>query len=177
MKDLFGHEIPEADEHRQYLREIDEQTLDARVRNLEYICSVAPEGGFVMPEETWHTFTEARDAFLNGLYVGTLLLTQAFIEHRLQMFLHQLGDPAAKRGLSAVVNRLKEVRPEYAFLLDKVNSMRRLRNPFAHLKPMGHADSITQQSVRNQMPSGRLLYLKAKESIALMNTVAATDWK
>jgi hypothetical protein len=177
MKDLFGHKVPEIDEHRRYLREIDRQTLDARVRNLEYICNVAPEGGFLMPEETWHTFTEARDAFLNGLHVGTLLLTQAFIEHRLQILLYELGDPAANRGLRTVVDRLKELRPEYAFLMEKIDGMRRIRNPFAHLKPMGHSDTVTQQTLRYRMPSGRYLNPKAKGLIALMYTVAATDWR
>ncbi|WP_395503632.1 hypothetical protein [Ectopseudomonas mendocina] len=176
MKDLLGHEIDEADEVTAYLREIDEDTIDARARNLAFICEVAPDAGFMMPSETFHVFTEARDSFVNGLYVATLLLSQAFIEHRLQSFMHEIGESQiADKGLNAIVKRLLEIRPTHKFILSKIDKLRAFRNPFTHLKSFDHPHTITQVSLAQKTHPNEVLYQRAKDSIAIMYTVATMD--
>lgn len=176
MKDLLGGEVESVDEIKSYLEQIDADTIEPRSRNLTFITSIAPECGFMMPPESYHVFTEARDAFVNGLYVATLLLTQAFIEHRLQIFMNQIGEiRVAGKGLGAIMARLLEIRPEHQYICSKINAIRLFRNPFTHLKPFDHPNTVSQVSLSKRMHPNEVLYEKAKDAISLMYTVAVMD--
>lgn len=176
MKDLFGADIPEADEVISYLREADKETINSRARNLSFICSIAPDGNFLMPTETYHVFTEARDAFVNGLYVGAILLSQAFIEHRLQSFMYEIGEnKIAEKGLGGILRCLMVIRPNLNFILNKIDQLRMFRNPFTHLKSFDHPYTITQVALAKGENSNLILYEKAKDAIALMYTVATIE--
>lgn len=173
MKDLLGDEIETSDAIKNYLQQIDAETLKLRSRNLSFITSIAPDCAFMMPPESFHVFTEARDAFVNGLYVATLLLAQAFIEHRLQIFMNQIGEnEVADKGLGAIVTRLQGVRPDHRYIWDKINGLRLFRNPFTHLKPFEHPHTVSQVSLSMRMHPNDVLYHKAKEAVSLMYTVA-----
>jgi len=176
MKDLLGDEIEITDEVVQYLAEMDRDTLEARASNLSFVISVAPEGGFAMPHESFLVFTEARDAFVNGLYVATIMLAQAFIEHRLQIFMDQIGESeVANKGINSILKRLLVLRPRHAFIIGKLDQMRAFRNPFMHLKPFDHPHTISQVSLQRRMHPNQVLFNNAKESLSLMYVVATMD--
>ena len=176
MKDLLGDEVETKNEVTQYLSEMDRDTLEARASNLSFVIGIAPDGGFAMPHESFLVFTEARDAFVNWLYVATIMLSQAFIEHRLQIFMGQIGEhDAAKNGISAILKRLLAVRPRHAFVVNKLDKMRVFRNPFMHLKPFDHPHTISQVSLQRQMHPNQVLFDNAKESLSLMYLVATMD--
>lgn len=176
MKDLFGNDVDDTDEVEKYLSEMDEETIAARAANLNYVISIAPQHGLLMPQESFLVLTEARDAFVNGLYVATVMLAQALIEHRLQIFMSSIGEhDAAKRGVSAIIKRLQTIRPQHAFILGRVDRLRAFRNPFTHLKPFEHEHTIGQVSLRTRQHPNEVLHHRAKEALAIMYTVATMD--
>jgi hypothetical protein len=176
MKDLFGNDVDATDELEKYLAEMDQETIQARVANLSYVISIAPESGLMMPHESFLVFTEARDAFVNGLYVATVMLAQALIEHRLQIFMSNIGeDEAANKGISAILKRIQVIRPQHEFIMGRVDRLRAFRNPFTHLKSFEHQHTIGQVSLRNRQHPDEVLYNRAKEALALMYTVATMD--
>lgn len=178
MRDLFGNDVDDAGEVEKYLAEMDNETIEARAANLKYIISIVPEHGLMMPHESFLVFTEARDAFVNGLYVSTIMLAQALIEHRLQIFMSSIGEyHAANRGVNAIIKRLQIIRPQHAFILERVERLRAFRNPFAHLKPFEHEHTIGQVSLRTRQHPNEVLYHRAKEALALMYTIATMDFK
>ena len=177
MKDLFGNEVEVEDEVEKYLKEMDDETIEARSVNLSYILSIAPQAGFLMPHESYLVFTEARDAFVNGLYVATVMLAQSFIEHRLQTFMSSINEQqVSTKGLNAILKRLYVVRPQHRFIWEKVDRIRAFRNPFTHLKPFDHPNTIGQISLRDRMHPNEVLYKNAKEALAFMYTIATTDF-
>lgn len=173
MKDLFGDDIPQLDEVDLYLREMDEATLATRKSNLEYILRIAPEGGFAMPTESYHVFTEARDAFVNGLYVSTIFLSQSFIEHRLQMYIHSLGlEGIGDKSLHRILKWLVDNRADYLYVWNRIDILRQFRNPFVHLKPFAYTHGLIQTSIKAQKSPEEILFDKSKEALSLMYTVA-----
>ena len=177
MKDLLGDdEVEDVDEVTKYLAEMDQETLEARANNLSFVISVAPDCGFAMPHESFLVFTEARDAFVSGLYVATIMLSQAFIEHRLQMFMDQIGEhEVSRKGINAILKRWILLRPRDAFVIGRLDKMRAFRNPFMHLKPFDHPHTISQVSLQHRVHPNHILFNNAKESISLMYTVATMD--
>lgn len=176
MKDLFGNDVDETDEVETYLAEVDKETIKARSANLSYVISIASESGLMIPHESFLVLTEARDAFVNGLYVATIMLAQALIEHRLQIFMNTIGEhKAANRGVNAILKRLQVIRPQHAFIMERVDRMRAFRNPFTHLKPFEHEHTIGQVSLRTRQHPNEVLYHRAKEALALMYTIATMD--
>ncbi len=176
MKDLLGHDVTTTDEAEKYLAELDQETIEARVANLNYVISVAPEHGLLMPHESFLVITEARDAFVSGLYVATVTLALALIEHRLQLFMIYIGEAdAATRGVSAIIKRLRIIRPQHSFILKSIDRLRAFRNPFTHLKPFEHEHTIGQLSLCTRQQPNEVLYHRAKEAIALMYTVATME--
>lgn len=176
MEDLFGNEVEETDEVEKYLAEIDQETFKGRAANLSYVISIAPESGLMMPHESYLVFTEARDAYVNGLYVATIMLAQALIEHRLQIFMYTIGEhEAADRGVGAILNRLRIIRPQHEFIMGRVDRLRAFRNPFTHLKPFDHQHTIGQVALRTRQHPSEVLYHRAKEALALMYTVATME--
>jgi len=177
VKDLLGDDVQENDEVEAYLAEMDADTLSARASNLSYVMSIAPDAGFAMPHESFLVFTEARDAFVSGLYVATLMLAQAFIEHRLQILMEELGEHSvAKKGISAILKRLLVLRPQHAFILNRVDQMRAFRNPFTHLKPFDHPYTIGQISLAKRVDPREILFRNARDSLSIMYTVAVIEW-
>ena len=110
----------------------DQNTFAQRLQRIEYLYRVFPDGyGFAMDMSTYYLFDEARRAFINGEFVGTLLLTQAFIEHWLQRQLESRGYIAegSKQSLSSICRCLHDNDLLHPFLLDRIDELRKLRNP------------------------------------------------
>src|SRR5690606_27312708 len=100
------------------------------------------------------------------------------IEHRLQIYLDSIGEEAAARGgMGAMLKRLLAIRPQHSYILNKVDQLRVFRNPFSHLKPFDHPHTISQVSLTKRMHPNEVLFRNARDSLAVMYTVAVTDWK
>jgi hypothetical protein len=62
-------------------------------------------------------------------------------------------------------------------LLNKVDQLRLIRNPFVHLKSFGHEHTIGQRSLKQRMPPEALLETAAKEALIAMYGVAVYAFK
>ncbi len=73
--DLFGRPVTVRRSRSQIeLERYDRETMAGRIACLNYVKRVHPAGGFGMPIESVMLFTEARMAFVDGLFVSVLLL-------------------------------------------------------------------------------------------------------
>lgn len=128
----------------------------------------------MMPFVTAFVFDEARRTFVNGDFVATILLASAFIEHRLSSHLRSKGYvKTTRQGLAQMIACARQHDFASPFLLDKVDRLRRIRNPFVHLKPFEDDDGLLKRMIRGEVEEpARLLEKDAKMALTLMYTIA-----
>lgn len=85
---------------------------------------------------------EARDCFVEGHYIASLILATAVIEHLLSEELVSVGK--AKYGLpfDKAIQVARDERLFPAEMLAHADALRVIRNPFAHRKPDGHPHTL-----------------------------------
>ena len=176
-RDLFGNEIDvPKDSVELDLTEYDQSTFDERLARLKYFHRVYPEGyGFLMSMEAAYLFEEARRAFVNGELVGTILLVQAFIEHWLG---GQLCGKIKKEnpGLDDILKHLRSEGRVNKWLIDQVDALRKLRNPFVHPKPFDHTHNLSRKMAAEHKSPDEILDKAAKEALAIMYQIARTNF-
>lgn len=173
--DLFGRSRkPRKSRLRSATERYDRETLEARVDRLAWLQKVFPHGySFGMPFESSFVFDEAKMAFLNGQFVGAVLLATAFIEHRLSGVAERHGFVReARRGLKRIVKCLRTEGLVDVFLLDKVDRLRLRRNPFVHLKEFDHPHRLTQRALGARGDPLVILEADAKDALSLMYSIA-----
>jgi hypothetical protein len=105
--------------------------------------------------EMHHVFVEAKDTFIGGHYVSTLLLGCAFFEHTLSLLLEAHGhEKQARAGLKAIIDGLRKHRLVDDYLLTQVDRLRERRNPFVHLKGNDQNRGIPTGSMGSIRSSG-----------------------
>lgn len=126
-----------------------------------------------MPMETHCAFTDAKASFVNGQHVSATVLATAFVDHWLTMHIasHGFFDESswmlARRLRFAAKRRLV---PEV--LVDKIDDLRRIRNPFVHIPKLDHSDSLTRRATRKRVDLWGLMHEDAKEAMITMHAVA-----
>lgn len=172
--DLFGRPVTVQRSRSQIeLERYDRETMAGRIARLNYVKRVHPAGGFGMPIESVMLFTEAKMAFVDGLFVSVLLLCNSFIEHVLGSMLESRGfQTEAKAGLAAQIAcaRKNGVLDEY--LLEKADRLRKVRNPFVHLKPYDHEHGIHQRMMRARKNPYEILETDARTALSIMYAFA-----
>src|SRR5665647_3935007 len=109
--DLFGNKpIKKITKFETALKKYDAETIDERVERLKYINTLLhDEYMFGGDPETIFIFEEAKMAFINGQFISTILLSQAYIERRLQIHYNASGlDTIAKKGLKVIIDHAKK---------------------------------------------------------------------
>jgi hypothetical protein len=141
-----------------------------------YLRSVYPRGyGFMLPPESVYVLHEAGNAFIYGQYVATVMLSQAFMEHILQIHLQNRNATAiARKGLGAIVKYMREREPRHKFVIEKVDAVRRFRNPFTHLRDSDDPDTLMQRVRVTATNPDKVLEDEAKKALAVMYQVAMT---
>ena len=110
------------------------------------------------------------------------MLAQAFIEHRLQSLLIAKGlVKESKKGIKFIIDYCRTNNLIGGFLLDKIDYIRKIRNPFSHLKDYDYSYNIDQRlmtqlrntkSEENRIKDpAKMLEADAKEAILLMYTI------
>lgn len=168
------------DKLRRTLSKYDRETFEERLDRLRYVASIFPDGLLMLVDhESAIVFGEAKMAFINGEYAATVLLAQAFIERRLQLIFEAEGNKKlAKASLEAKIDQLRIDGDIPRFVIDRLDSIRRKRNPFVHLKPVDHEYNLDRRmraAAREQRDCDPVSILKndAQEALAIMYTVAA----
>ena len=118
--------------------------------------------------ETMTILGEARETFINGHFVATMLLATAFIEHTVSEEVIEAG--LATHGVSfAKALDLAEKHnliPEG--LLKRANTLRALRNPLSHRKAPNHQYSLGTRFRQANVHPLAILEQDAMEAIEIM---------
>ncbi|MFC1463169.1 hypothetical protein ACFLQU_06175 [Verrucomicrobiota bacterium] len=179
-KDLLGHPLKAKPPYlAPTLQRFDKRTFQERLERLQHLQTVFPKGyGFLLPPESAFVLSEVKMCFINGQFIATLMLTQAFIEHALQASLEGLGHPrVARRGLSEITKWFRSNRPQHDFLMEKIDKLRRFRNPFSHLRPFDDPDTIGQRMFKSKQLPEDIIEKEARDALALMYQVAITRFQ
>ena len=173
-RDLFGKPIRQPRlKYEAALEKFDRATRVDRAHRVRWVERVMPRnvmmGG---PFETMLIFKEAKDAYISGHPIASLVLASAFIEHWLAGHLGIRGfDAEAKRGMAASVACARANALLPSAVLDKLDRVRLHRNPFVHLKSTDHEHIPSRRMVRDGLAPDELLDRDAREALALMFTV------
>jgi hypothetical protein len=174
-KDLFGKRIRHnRPRYEAALERNDKASVPIRAVRARWLRKRIPKKiAFWMPMETGFVFGEAAACFVDGHFVATIMLAASFVDHWLTSGLAHRGyGNEAKRGLEATIKVAKKKKLVDPFLLDAVNKLRLIRNPFAHLKLTDSDYKIGSRAVQMREPPEVLLEKDAKEAIIAMYGVA-----
>lgn len=154
----------------------DRETLDGRVQRLRHLQTIFPKGyGFLSSLETAFLFDEAKMSYINGQFIATILLAQAHIEHGLQSYVAQRGESRlASAGLAKITKFLRRHNLVHTFLLDRIDRLRKIRNPFTHLPDWDSPHTLTRRAAQRQHDWSATLRDDAEFSLALMYEMAVT---
>jgi len=176
-KDLFGHVKKRRPTRlRSSLRKIDEKSFENRLTRLKQLQEIFPKGySFLLPPETAFVFDEAKAAFVNGQFISTILLAQAFIEHIFQCKLDERGETTmANAGLATMVKYLRKENLLHEFLAKKVDELRRIRNPFVRLQDNLHSPGFINRAIKEKISFEKVLEDDAWKALSLMYQIATT---
>ena len=111
-KDLFGNNILKKTKTRleSSLEKYDSNSFNDRLERLKFLNKVFPKGyGIMGDQETVYVFSEVKMAFINGEFISTILLAQAFIERNLQGYYESIGlEKIAQKGLKSIIDHAKK---------------------------------------------------------------------
>ena len=130
-----------------------------------------PEGGLITfgGSETMTALVEARLAYVNGLYLCTVLSARAVLERHIAGLLYAAGLESAKRmSFEDLLKRAKKdgiLKPEEESDFDE---FRHLRNGYAHFREPSHELSSLRRSIKNDQPFDDLLQRDAQTALALL---------
>ncbi len=123
--------------------------------------------------EIIYTFEEAKDSFINGQFIATIILAQSFIEKLFHAHFIERGlDSIAKRGLSAMIKHGRKTQIISGFFLDRADELRKIRNPFTHLKEYDYPHKLSNRMYVNKTQPYEQLEKDAKNAISIMILVA-----
>ena len=186
-KNLFGESIKKKRRKSRLessLEKYDKETFKERLERLKFLNKVSPKDfGILADPETVYVFSEAKMAFINGEFISTILLSQAFIERKLQLHYLSLGlENVANRGLKGIVTHAKKNNILHEYLIERIDILRKRRNPFSHVKPIGHEFNLAQRMVdlksnKTYRQLEEIMINDAKEAISLMYTIFITELK
>lgn len=175
--DLFGRKIIRPKSQIQLnVERLDEQSRPDRVRRWKWINEVFPKDyGLLITIEAHHTFDEAKTTYVNGEFVATILLANAFLEHWLGSFLARRGYHSESRGgLKSIIDCMRTNNLLHEHLIAQIDRLRETRNPFVHAKSMEHEHRLTQRMIRERRDHLDILEADAKIAVSLMYEIVVS---
>ncbi len=125
----------------------------------------------------FHLHDEVKATFINAEFTATIMLSVAFIEQWLSSVLESHGfRKESKSGLKGILECLRKHRLVDEFVLSKVDRLRLIRNPFTHLKEIGHEHGLGKRSLDHGTFPVVLLERDAREAVSLLYTVATVRY-
>ncbi|HWR73125.1 MAG TPA: hypothetical protein VN604_08135 [Nitrospirota bacterium] len=174
-KDLFGKAIRERrPKYEVAVERADKRSVPFRAARIRWLTQVIPKNmGFMMPMETFYVFEEAKASYVYGNFVAAIILAASFVEHWFAAGLGMRGyEKEASRGLAASIKVAREKNLVDPALLNMVDRLRLIRNPFVHLKPFEHKHNIGQRSLKQRIHPEAKLESDAQEALITMYGVA-----
>lgn len=179
-RDLFGKKLPFRRPRYEWSLSIAEQkSVPIRAARIRWLNRVIPRNyGFGMPLETAFVFMEAKNAFIYGCFVSCTMMAAAFVEHWLASRLRGRGyKKSADGGLRAIIECCRENALIADALLLRVDRLRQIRNPFAHLKDYDHPHGLNRRIMSARTDPETLLEQDAKDSLTTMYSIAIYTFK
>ncbi len=147
----------------------DQRTRTFRAQRLQELLDlglakyVRPIGG------TWEAtfaFQEAVDSYVNGTFMGCILLSQACLEQMLSAHLVSNGEKglSGKRFdviLKRALERKNITKDEFDLFVD----LKTRRNPYTHYRPPSDKDKLVQRAVASDETIMGLIYQDARKAI------------
>lgn len=156
----------------------DRDSFEDRLKRLKFLNKIFPKGyGFLSDPETAYIFDETKMAFINGEFIATLMLSQAYIERKVQIYFSSIGfEKEAKRGLKFIIDFARKHKLINNYLLEKIDLLRNKRNPFSHLKHYKYKFNISQRIMAEMKEPLLIVEKDAHEAISLMYLISITKF-
>lgn len=152
------------------LAQSDEMRRIERADRIMWVSEHRPQNGVIMGKmDEMSLLQEAHDCFIEGHFIATLLLAVSFIEHTLSDEL--IGRGLAEYGEVTLASLVKISRNNLIFpddMLNEVDRLRLIRNPFTHLKAPSHEHSLSSRFIKTNAHPKTILEKDAKDSLKLM---------
>jgi hypothetical protein len=176
-RDLFGKTRRRRPKFASILENYDKHTFYGRLHRLQWLNEIFPKNiSFLLDLELDYLLIEAKMTFIDGQFISTLLLCNSFIEHWLGGYLISKGyKEEAMRGMRAILDCVRKYRLLNDHLIDKIDEIRKLRNPFVHIKAYDHPDRLDRRIGRLRADPISILENDAKKAISLMYQIAITS--
>lgn len=126
-----------SDEYAAFLQVDDERSRPFRARRLELIAREFGEPRHLLLPGGWissYAFEEARHAYIRGMYVATVLLSQTALEHMLAGLL-RLAGMDGRWGFQRLLQLARDKQLITGAEFDLFDRLRLLRNPYVHARP------------------------------------------
>ncbi|WP_416268593.1 hypothetical protein SD235_00020 [Burkholderia cepacia] len=175
-KDLFGKAIRKRrPKYEAMLERHDLRSVPERAQRIRWLETVIPKSSaYMMPMESATVFQEAKECFIYGFFASTIVLSAAFAEHWLGATLLSRGiNSISDKGLAAITDYCRENEILPSGVCDKVDKIRKIRNPFVHLKSFEHPYALAQRLMREKTNPSALLEADARDAIVTIFAVAA----
>ena len=174
QRDLFGDKAQlQIDKLTSNLQRQDRHTFKSRLERLKFLDSIYPRGVSMFGRmEPIFIFQEARLTFLNGAFIATILLCQAFIEHWLTSYLSgKIETDELPKTLQGMLQQCRKEGIIHDYLIEKIESLRVVRNPFTHPKSEDHQFVLSRRIFKMNLPPEEILEEDAKNALSLMHTL------
>jgi len=151
------------------LERADSEDRQARVARIKWLSLHERRPGITFGRtETMRLLSEARETFIDGHFVASLLLATAFIEHTLSDELQKLGHVSSSPSFSRAIVLAGECKVFPDDWLARADALRLKRNPFAHLKEPKHEHNLGVRFRKQNVNPNRVMEADAKDAISLM---------
>ena len=139
MKD----DSPSPDPLIEALKESDDLRRPGRAQRIVWAQTHGPmQGIIVCPTELMELMLEARLCYIEGRYIGALVIAVAAIEQIIIGEVVEKGLGNYGIGFESAIDLAKSKGLFETKALDQAHVLRRRRNPFSHNKRAGHAHSL-----------------------------------
>jgi hypothetical protein len=154
------------------LKRFDDEQREARVDRIVWMAAHNHRPNLILGNpETLQNLQEAAAAYREGQFVSVILLALAVIEHEL---VEELVDRRLAGFDASLVEAIRHARKHQVLdgaLLDRVDKLRLIRNPFAHRKPPEHPHTYGNRYTARRMHPKKLLEEDAQEAFQVMHLV------
>lgn len=162
------------------LRQSDSLRRASRADRIEWLSLHTNHPSFIAGRaETLRLLQEARETFVDGYFVGTLMIAMAVIEHTivedLQFQRLTQRSPTFAQAVRLAADK-KLFPPDW---LERATRLSYRRNPFAHLKEEGHSHSLGARIQSEKRHPHAILEDDAKDALELMYnffTATLSEW-
>ena len=161
------------DEILMWLESDEARSRPYRVERMGLLLDLFGQGGYmqffggVVPAQA---FEEMRLAYLNGLYISSVIISQVIIEHLLAgMFKMANRTDFEGAGFQKLTTEALAAGLISEGEFDGLDRLRKLRNPYTHSKPIMHQTSFIRRSAESDCHPAELFKQDAEVALTIVS--------